>query len=500
MLSPVRAPAFAAVLLLIAPLGCAARNQAGPRGKAAAPTHRVSGRVSFEADHYRLTSGKDPPRNSLVPSGHSQVRLLRVCLVEQRGTRDLQRWNRLEDDKIVGCTATDANGDYEIALSMNECPRRGDCWARYYLATDLCVWSDERPQVCIAADTDMGKPIAGPNWSRDLPWRKWMWSSTYTISLRDRTSTILSWNLSCSDDDGEGRKEIRCDKRTRPGRMGRGNSNMGFTVEAIHANQAAAAVVARFGSLAPNRENTGRSDFCGGPGDRNKKHAICQDAIRVIIRRMKQLDMPSRVCGRNPRKKPHDASPNARQVCVLNPQNPYVVAHEIGHVLHRRWLGVERNIIDREAEAPGWRKGTAQKNNVTEGWADFVAAATFHDPGDQAAIFDGAGMEPKMTCSGSAQLGEGGPAKFFWDLYDAANGNEPSDQVSVSAADILAVWAKFPGDGERSTQDRTVGECDPHGRNIYDYLYHWTKAGLPSAEALLAPNCVDGSVATVQCG
>ena len=45
-----------------------------------------------------------------------------------------------------------------------------------------------------------------------------------------------------------------------------------------------------------------------------------------------------------------------------------------------------------------------------------------------------------------------------------------------------------------------MGECDPHGRNIYDYLYHWTKAGLPSAEALLAPNCVDGSVATVQCG
>jgi hypothetical protein len=156
----------------------------------------------------------------------------------------------------------------------------------------------------------------------------------------------------------------------------------------------------------------------------------------------------------------------------------------------------------------GWLRGTSQKSQVGEGWADFVATASWYGPRARRPAASGWNMEDagvaRTACVDGSPRGELHAAQFFWDLYDAASPEEPVDDVQLDFATILSVWSLFRGAADGfETRDRTPGECDPHGRNLKDFLHYYesypTRA-LPDARGLVRRNCLEAHLDGVHCG
>ena len=463
----------------------------------------MAGDLFFEAE-FEIPGGRSLPRESSIPSGLTTLAGIRVCLFERHGANDLSLAGVLRDDRQIGCRTTDTKGHFEFRVPKLDCPRIGDCSRRLYYATDLCVWSENRPQACVTVNTRQDAPVRSAGWNDEPEYRKFIWSTVERISLTDRESSYMSWNLSCPADRGYGRTSPACDRATRGGYFDRKHSNYGYNREAIHVLAAASQVVRVWKSLIPSRTNTagpgGR--FCGDSKDRHDRAFECQDAVRLVLMKSRKLGMHyGRHCGRS---KWGNYFRPWRSACIGEPMHPYATPHEMGHVVHSRFMNYRGGM---NADDVSWTTGTAQKSQVGEGWADFFATATWFAPTARAPLVTGHAMESRQSlrssCTASGPQGELHAAQFFWDLYDAPSSDEPADTVSVELAMLLRVWSMFRGhrDGDES-RDRTPGECDPHGRNVHDFMHYWRRlggVGLPNADALLQHNCVSRQVPQTTC-
>lgn len=501
-----------ALALLLGMAGCAGRrasaastpaDSAGTKTASGQPPHVLRGKINFEAE-YDL-QGKGHPAQSSIPVGTAPVKRLRVCLYEQVGRQDFDVDGHAGDDIQLGCRDTGRDGSFEFRVSKSTCPRIGRaCEKRLYLVTALCAWRKGVAQACVTANTKQGKTDRGTSWSRPTEYRKFIWSRTYRLALNLRTSNLISWNLSCPQDSGEGRPHLACDRPSRGGRFDHRNSNYGFNAESLHAYVSTAEAIDKFGSFIPTSKMTlakpGR--HCGGPKDTTKKSWQCQDAMRIVIRKMRRMGMAhDRHCGKG---KWDNFFLPLRSLCIGNPMRPYSAPHEIGHLVHARWMNYRGGM---NGGPVGWRKGEYQKSQVGEGWANFFATATWFEPDANNPVVNGHAQETASSlrglCKASGPQGELPASQFFWDLYDAPKPSEPEDQVQLDLWTMLKVWSLFAGKSDGiERKNRTRGECDPHGRNIKDYLYYYRRfpgRKLPDPGALLELNCMSGHIDGVAC-
>lgn len=495
------------VTWIVLALGCANKKleTAVPKQDGDFREHRVTGQVRFFAQ-YTVRGKKAPPSDSDVPRGDSPVRFTRICAYEKHGRNDFRHFKREVNDNRLGCADTDAEGGFDFRFRQR-CPKVGLCEKWIYLVTDLCSWKDGKPELCVTANTKQGKRLTSMPWTKYVEFRKFMWSETVQLSLDHRSSTIVSWNLSCPHEPGEGRPSLRCTKPQPEGRYGRKNSNYGWNVDAVHVLQAGVQSIARFGSLLPTQANTQNApgEHCAGPRSEHEKDSVrCRDAIRLIISNLRKITMEGdKRCGRWLRGK--NEFRGKRTACIASPLNPFIIAHEVGHIVHVRWMNYKGGI---NAGRVDWNTGTDQKSMTAEGWADFFSAATWYPRDALRPGFNDRNIEdpndPGMqgSCALGTATGESRPAQFFWDLYDTAKESEPQDEVSVDFWTLLRVWSTFRGKQVgHHPQDKTRGECNPHGRNIKDYLYYYDRFSeqLPDASALVPHNCLSTQLDGMRC-
>lgn len=201
-----------------------------------------------------------------------------------------------------------------------------------------------------------------------------------------------------------------------------------------------------------------------------------------------------------------DLNGERREACIEGAAlaNPFVVLHEIGHLLHARWI-----------DSPGKYGGGLECVNPTdgdgdeirrtnEGFADFYAAAMWFDAGDPGAFW---GRRDRLledhegewvsAIACPARGGERREAQFFWDLYDLGEDQvgDAVDRSALSVAEALAVWSHFTlpcgdGDGEVPA-NRHASELGCSARNVADFAYHVDALhGAGAAAAAQTINCM----------
>ena len=183
----------------------------------------------------------------------------------------------------------------------------------------------------------------------------------------------------------------------------------------------------------------------------------------------------------------------------------HAVAHEIGHVLMRRALDKCGGYLADGTTGCGnhfWTSEEDEKCAVSEGWADFVAAATYWERTSYHAWFgnwmqrlerkttqgNNGSNEQCVSMSYNRHRREGNVARFFWDLWDAVSfddyyqGYSDTSTIPFSGSgSLLRTWDEFPP----GTANRRAEEDGPHGRNAYDFVW-WE----PAAESELYLNCL----------
>jgi hypothetical protein len=163
------------------------------------------------------------------------------------------------------------------------------------------------------------------------------------------------------------------------------------------------------------------------------------------------------------------------------------VAHELGHTVHMHEFNRSTIRDDLSLNGAGWGL-TSQENDsgaVAEGWATYVAAASWWDPNNSGSAPSGFGVTYETAtptvndCSATQPAGGGNRgiplqvARAFWDLDDANNEAAVApatvaDAASLTTTSISAGWANF-ADGTGNRQDFESGA---HGVNAFDYDFN----------------------------
>ena len=153
--------------------------------------------------------------------------------------------------------------------------------------------------------------------------------------------------------------------------------------------------------------------------------------------------------------------------------NNSTLAHELGHVAHLvafdyDWLGADCSWM---GNGHSWDGTEWQSCAFTEGFADFVAAATFFTQGASNPASYGNDIE--NGCSGNGPWTESNVARFFWDVYDSRN--ESGDVTTQSFAWIVTKLDVFPmGVGTRNTWENFFSK---NGTNAWDFYWHSLHSG-----------------------
>jgi hypothetical protein len=155
------------------------------------------------------------------------------------------------------------------------------------------------------------------------------------------------------------------------------------------------------------------------------------------------------------------------------------MAHEMGHVLQMIEFGQD---YLRGPCGESWNMTSTENDScaTTEGWAAYVAAVAWWDPGNTGSrpLFSGTGVETATPIKAACDDNRGVPgqaARAFWDLDDANDEvgvgvAAGSDDVStLSTLSMSAGWDAFP-DGTGNHDDY---ENDDHGVNVKDYNYNY---------------------------
>jgi len=197
--------------------------------------------------------------------------------------------------------------------------------------------------------------------------------------------------------------------------------------------------------------------------------------------------------------------------------NNHIVAHEVGHNIHRRAMGYSGSL----AGGAGWcsphdwnDSNGSETCAGSEGWAGFFAGAThFNDnstepfdrycadmancpghldhidrrlEGDTWEDFGDSGSDSvECVAEGDASdhTMEGNMARFLWDVWDSTTATDDhggySDNQNLTPAEMLNIWESFLGHGGGEDEYGSRGYDEPHsdastwdnedGRNGYDY-------------------------------
>jgi len=153
--------------------------------------------------------------------------------------------------------------------------------------------------------------------------------------------------------------------------------------------------------------------------------------------------------------------------------NNSVLAHELGHVVQE--IAWEQDAVWGDCSWNGathsWDSTEWQSCASTEGFADFVSAATFFYQAASNPTTYGYNIE--AGCSGNYEWSESNVARMFWDLYDSPNESYDSyQQPFYWFVDKMDVF----GDGTASRQDRE-GSVNTNGVNAWDFYYHALNSG-----------------------
>lgn len=182
------------------------------------------------------------------------------------------------------------------------------------------------------------------------------------------------------------------------------------------------------------------------------------------------------------------------------PRN-HMVAHEIGHLIHRRALNYSGKLGYCQ-NGWDWPSHEGERCATAEGWASFFAGAVYFTPSALDPYFDVTDqvLEGDTTSANSGIVSDcvsdlnsphrrpGNVARFFWDILDSTTENEGSwsgDNSNESLIDIIAVWDDF----ESGTTNRKNNEDNyngSHGRNAKDYEDYDSSTGIE-----LNHNCLD---------
>ncbi|NJK31706.1 MAG: hypothetical protein HC927_04415 [Deltaproteobacteria bacterium] len=542
-------------------------------------TTRIRGRATFHPDFkYRDGSTVVEVDNTFPAPGRiplqgttSNLSYLFVCAYEQDGGNDFATGNYGGDDDLLGCARADIHGRYLIDIE------RENAGVDVYLVTTFCdgpVTDIQIPggslipksaEVCFSTNTVRPANPVGLSSPGGEPERKYTWTRTYWGGLTIGADTKLSWNLSCPNKAGDlandpelypyvscttGEREptentyfasqtvgagdpVDCTPpyvpvsytppQTGESYIGDTNSNIGFNKEAVHMFRTGAEIVRRFGTIKPNSGNI-------APGADLCTRSECQNEVRLVVREAITKDFTSApqcsldLCGGTNKSSGdivcarHRSGSGAGSPTLAGSgttHNPWVIAHEIGHIEQARWEDYLGSLG--QGGTPG---NGSQRGAFTEGYANFVAMATWFEPTDPDVNFtqlqgesvstantfnwveDLCGIGNGCNCNQGDIVGEGWESHFFWDLYDPIDLNGV-DQVEQTFAEIRMVWGLF-GDG---TNDRQEDECgamdDSDGVNAYDYKFHYdsirVQMGWESILSAMSLNCMTKHWAGAQC-
>lgn len=539
---------------------------AGAGTSTVASTTRIRGRVTFRPD-FKYRQGLNiididgsfpaPGRIPLSSWTRQNVSYLFVCAYEQDGANDFATANYGGDDDLLGCDRADIYGRYLINIERENA---GD---DVYLVTAYCdnPISDiqipggslfpKSAEVCFS--TNMARPanpvgLGSPGGEAE---RKYTWTRTYWNGMAIGADTKLSWNLSCPNKAGD----LAADPELYPrlactnGELeptentyfssqalaadqtiynppilledysANTNSSIGFNKEAVHMFRTGAEVIRRLGTLKPTNGNIAPgADLCTDNSCQNEARLILREAVKddFVSANPCSLDLDmgtgrnsgDMVCARHR----SGANPGVPTLAGTGTTlNPYVIAHELGHIIQGRWENRLGSLGGGGSPPLGSQRGA-----LAEGFANMVAAATWFEPTDPDVNFLQLQIESVSTantlnwvngscgagngcgCNQGDMVGEAWETHFFWDLYDPADMGG-TDQVQLSFATIRNVWGLFPA----GTGDRQKNECsgvsNSDGVNAYDYKFHYDSLNGPSIAALMSLNCMTKHWPGAQC-
>ncbi|WP_144391853.1 hypothetical protein [Pleionea sediminis] len=178
-----------------------------------------------------------------------------------------------------------------------------------------------------------------------------------------------------------------------------------------------------------------------------------------------------------------------------------VAPHELGHVLQMQLFNQNKLRDDCSRNGSGHGMTTIEWEScaTTEGWANYVAAVSWYNPGNSASSPVGWGVNfetasPVFTnsCTNTAHT-ELAVARAFWDLDDANNeaGVTPAsgdDEKNSSTTFIANGWKRF----DNGTGNGDDYESGRDGVNVRDYYRN--NSGYFSGqffETLVEHNCLE---------
>ncbi len=202
------------------------------------------------------------------------------------------------------------------------------------------------------------------------------------------------------------------------------------------------------------------------------------------------------------------ALPNGQDICVCTPYTNHRVAHEIGHSVMMRALGYPGS-LSTCLNGHSWSQiDQYEKCAVSEGWANFFAAATFFSDTDTSAYYvlavrnmeglidsyyNNGTLKVCMDRDTSPMDVEGNVSRFFWDLYDSTSVDDTfpvttgeGDNLNLSMDQLVDIWREFPS----GTDNLEASESGYDGRNIWDYFYHANAGFSINAGGPILSNCL----------
>ena len=318
-------------------------------------------------------------------------------------------------------------------------------------------------------------------------------STSTRVEVDISTNITFDWNVTCPDDD-ENNVNGWCDNQF--------DVTFAFPDQRIWAVQAASVerVFQAFTSSAKLNQNDNpvKIYYPDGP--------LLSNNVRPCAR--------TNVAG---------ASWGFDSICVGNGdvRNNHTIAHEVGHLIHRRAMddsnalnshtdGAGNSVASCSSGATDWWTNQSpldgEKCTTSEGWAHFVAVASHFSKTSNgtggypfmefpARIVEGSTTQGNGSTSrdcinelSNPENARGNATRWFWDLYDdhvAPIETSAQDNASYSLSQIVGVWDSF----NIGSANGETAEANVDGRNAWDYEDLWSGA---HTEIIL--NCLDDQV------
>ncbi len=476
---------------------------------------RLRGYVTFAPDYRQgdggpfITGVGQIPRNGLNAEA---IPGLFVCAMDRDGAFDDEPLFGAGDDDLLGCAQTvsldDTSGGPGVGYYDMQIEASGpDVGRELYLVTWFCDNAD-LPLTTLGGHefAALASHCVRMN-AQDSQGRQRKFLRSPEQELRYGSLNFLNWNLSCPAAPGasDDATKLACSAtEEEPEKTGHVQSNQAWNKEFTHVFRTAAEVARSLAaSIRPAASSVAKTG-CGPAGDavcQPCMDAGCQGPMRLIVAAAVAQGAGS-VC--NPNAQANQAR-GFDEICLAHGSdgrvgtlNPYAVAHEMGHLMQRRFMGAADDVAE-DCGTVGWTTGNDEGRATAEGFANFIAVATWWndtmpdkqyegisvESGAGSAYAGSCGPGSECTCAEGELNGAGLVTRFFVDLWD------PDDQIDLKTSQLMKIWSTFDQPEERD-------ECAPDGRNLADFRAHYDQLraslALPSLalyDQVQAVSCVD---------